>query len=390
MSSTNYHFKRFCRSVSRNLLQELVDKITPELTIDWNKVLVKNVDVLYQAFLDLPADPHNRLDMHCNEIYDVTENPATMVTMNDLIKEYNISTPESFPQWTDNDKVLWLFLNSSEAWNELLLWGAADAKSRIQWFYQKIDEAADGPGNYTEEQIHGMEREISKYIYLMEGRGCFCHCHPVMRRQSTSEECFLISLNDHPHTEEQWDCEGNLTQETRRGSFEIAMMYNWKEKTLKIKASGVRDHKIRLARIFAHFMLNASITDLESTKMAFLLDQFRNGDIKLPLDQLWDIESAEFTAIGFGVKGCRTGRVTFEDEDGNIQQKIDYASKYGKEPLSTMDIYYVRIKVLMNKSYGRSRRQTIEVFCDRSNIPSLNVKVQEPLSNALKTWKIAA
>lgn len=139
MSCTNYHFKRFVRSVSRNLLQEFIAKNTPELTVDWNRVLVKNVDVLYQAFLDLPADPHNRLDMYCNEIYDVTENPATMVTMNDLIKDHGLSTPENFAQWTDNDKVLWLFLTSREAWNELLLWGAADAKSRVQWFYQKIE-----------------------------------------------------------------------------------------------------------------------------------------------------------------------------------------------------------------------------------------------------------
>ena len=90
------------------------------------------------------------------------------------------------------------------------------------------------------------------------------------------------------------------------------------------------------------------------------------------------------------LKGCRIGRITYEGEGDDLQNKIDYAAKYGKEPLSTMDIFYVRIKVLMNKSYGRSRRQTIEIYCDRSNIPSLNVRVQEPLNNALKTWKIAA
>lgn len=390
MSFKSYHFNRFARNVSRLLLKELIAKITPELTVDWSRVLIKNVDVLYQAFIALPPDQHNRLDMYCNEIFDVTENPAAINTLPDLIKQYNIEVPEDFAQWTDNDKILWLFLNNSKAWDELLLWGAAEAKSRIQWFHQKIEEAADGPGIYTDEQIRGMEKEISDYIYLMEGRGRFCKCHPVMRRPSTNEECFLLSLSDHPHTEEQWDCDGHLNHEPHRGSFEIVMIYNWKEKTVKIKAAGIRDHKIRLARIFAHFMLNASITDLEANKMAFLLDQFRSGNIKLPLDQLWDIDSAEITAIGFGITGSRTGRVTFEDENGNIQQKIDYASKYENHPLSTMDIYYVRIRVLMNKSYGRSRKQTIEVFCDRCNIPSLNPKVQEPLNTALKTWRIVA
>ena len=59
-------------------------------------------------------------------------------------------------------------------------------------------------------------------------------------------------------------------------------------------------------------MLNASITDVQAEKIAFLLAQFRKGDAKLPLDQLWDIESAEFTAIGFMLKGCRIGHITYE------------------------------------------------------------------------------
>ena len=390
MSSTNYHFKRFCRSVNRSLLQDFITKTAPELIVDWKKVLVKNVDALYSAFLALDKEAHDRLDMYSNEIFDVFENPASAVTIHDQITERKLKTPEGFADWTDNDKALWLFLNDRDAWNELLLWGAADAKSRVQWFYQKIDSAGDGPGEYTEEKIHLMEQEISKYIYLMEGRGCFCRCHTPLRRQATKEECFLISLNDHPHTEEQWTHDGDLSAEVHRGSFEIAMLYNWEDKTLKVKAAGVRDHKIRLCRIWAHFMRNASITDLETEKLAFLLDQFRNGDIKLPLDQLWDIEAAEITAIGFGINGTRTGRATFEDEDGRLQEKIDYAARFGNIPFSTMDIFYVRIKILLDKSYGRSRHQTLEVFCDRSNVPSLNVKVQSPLNNALKEWKIAA
>lgn len=390
MSSTNYHFKRFCRCVNRSLLQEFIAKIAPELVIDWKTVLIKNVDSLYNAYLALPAEAHNKLDMYSNEIYDVFENPASAITLHDLVTERKLETPEGFAQWPDNDKTLWFFLNDSEAWNELLLWGAADAKSRVQWFYQKIESADDGPREYTPEQIHHMEEEISKYIYLMEGRGCFCHCHAPLRRQATKEECFLISLNDHPHTEEQWTHEGELSSEVRRGSFEIAMLYNWEEKTLKVKAAGVRDHKIRLCRIWAHFMRDASITDLETEKLAFLLDQFRNGDIKLPLDKLWDIESAEITAIGFGIKGTRTGRATFEDEDGRLPEKIDYAARFGDKPLSTMDVFYVRIKVTLDKSFGRSRHQTLEVFCDRSNVPSLNAKVQQPMNNALKEWKVAA
>lgn len=85
MSSTNYYFKRFSRSVNRDLLRELISKIAPELAVDWDKVQVKNVDALYNAFLALPAEPHNHLDLHCNEIYDAFENPASIVTVHDLI-----------------------------------------------------------------------------------------------------------------------------------------------------------------------------------------------------------------------------------------------------------------------------------------------------------------
>ncbi len=390
MSGSQYHFKRFCRSVSRPLLQQFIAKVAPTLKVDWGTVLVKNVDTLYHAFLELDPETHNRLDLLSNEIYDVFENPAASVTINDFVHSRKLNIPPDFEQWTDNDQTLWLFLNDGEAWNELLQWGAADAKSRIPWFHQHIDSIGDGPGEYSEEQIHSLEKEISRYYYWTEGRGCFCKCHPVLRRQSSREECFLISLSDHPHTEEQWNSAGELSTDVHCGAFEIVFLYNWEDKTLKVKAAGVRDHKLRLCRIWAHFMRHASITDLETEKMAFLLNQFRNGDVKLALDKLWDIKFAEVTAIGLGIKGNRASRATFESEDGNLPQKIDYASRFGDKPLSTMDVYYVRIKITLNESYGRSRHQTLEIYCDRSNVPSLNIKVQKTLNDALKEWKIAA
>ena len=63
MSGSEYHFKRFCRSVSRPLLQQFIAKVAPTLKVDWGTVLVKNVDTLYHAFLELDTETHNRLDL---------------------------------------------------------------------------------------------------------------------------------------------------------------------------------------------------------------------------------------------------------------------------------------------------------------------------------------
>lgn len=63
MSGSQYHFKRFCRSVSRPLLQQFIAKVAPTLKVDWGTVLVKNVDTLYHAFLELDTETHNRLDL---------------------------------------------------------------------------------------------------------------------------------------------------------------------------------------------------------------------------------------------------------------------------------------------------------------------------------------
>ena len=53
MSGSQYHFKRFCRSVSRPLLQQFIAKVAPTLKVDWGTVLVKNVDTFIMHSLNL-------------------------------------------------------------------------------------------------------------------------------------------------------------------------------------------------------------------------------------------------------------------------------------------------------------------------------------------------
>jgi hypothetical protein len=143
-------------------------------------------------------------------------------------------------------------------------------------------------------------------------------------------------------------------------------------------------------------MLNRHIIGLTKTANVYDLSQFLNpvqGDLfydcngALTVDEFGEIQEARVSEIGVRIPGSM-GEFQVKEEQGKVYEvlrdKLDNVDFFK----SGQEIEHVSIRLLLDDSYGRSRKQTLRLTPNAISNSSRNSRVTELIDKTLKRWHI--
>ena len=147
-------------------------------------------------------------------------------------------------------------------------------------------------------------------------------------------------------------------------------------------------HRTRLCEIWADVIKGAVIADVTDGSPSYHLEKLKDRDFRFSADDGGNVIKACVVGINFSIEGRNGQNLSFSDTDGSIHDALDDYLNRENLPVELCHVQSAKIRVELAESFGRCRKQTLNIKTDSSDIEDKNVKVKDVLMDCLRRWGI--
>lgn len=287
--------RRFFQKAPREWLQRYFRECGVLADLDWSIVKVRNVDALYEAWLELDDATQERLSEDFRNIQLLATSAGKMAILDEAneVDDFDVVADELAKLDGYFQCAFWALLERRRLWDGAMLFAAADGKPKRYWRKRINLPKLKRPSNKAD--ADRLAEAVVDLFRKKEARGHFCQCDRYKRGHKIY---YFLYPQDHPQTPLEYDQKGQTTKRSCKFAFEIVMIHDDEEGTLNIWHEGSKDRVKDLQVLFAACVLHAEIPR-ESPKddRVYDLSRFMDPDYHLKTPPTLGVKGASIRKI---------------------------------------------------------------------------------------------
>jgi hypothetical protein len=266
---TAFDLKKQLKQHDKGLLQQLFRAGEGLENVPWSKLKKTDVDPIITGIRSLPMHQRRQIQWLLQSIAKLADNRGLKVIHEELSQRY----PEMVSTWgalkNRADKVLWVYLNARDAFEEAAVFARADALSVTRYFNRWGPVSCDG-FEASDERIGDLKAELRTHYSQNELRGEHCEVHHYTRLNG--DEYFFAYLPDWPDNFMVFNDNGELATLDIPTAFTNLFVYEPSTGAVELIATGGNTAQQKLRKIFYRAMCQQEVADADPDKPEFLLD----------------------------------------------------------------------------------------------------------------------
>ena len=379
-----FNIQKVFRQVGNTLKKEYFALRAPEMNINWNAVGERNIDVLFNAFKELPDETRTIISREMNDLFDISVNKNSGPVVHSLINLFGLEPPDDFADWTMPDKSMWMLLHSNDdVRKKIFQYTEIDSISERYWLVQGLKEVAvPGKVIYDAPHMTALREAVSSFVFRHTGHGKQSIIDYV-ERDNASEECFFVYYNKPQRVIPQWH-DDEFAWDIDRTSSEMVFVYNYERNELRIRAKSFdRDKRTALCQIWAQIMRDTTLQESCFAEKLYDIDEFiYRAKAQLP-EELFDVFSVfDVSYLDVDMDGSGKERITLNRKDGDVYDRIDAMFSDSGSPRGVAAIRKIKFRVRLKPKFKFNRELVIEFSGNGTNIYSKNEAIRQTLIDA--------
>ncbi|MCC7083665.1 MAG: hypothetical protein IT427_01510 [Pirellulales bacterium] len=390
MTST-YAPKTFLRQTSTTLIQECVTALAPTAGVDWNSANENNVEVVYDALLELPDGQRAAIERRFEDAEELANNLGIQA----LIEEGRFHGLDLTTELADfpshRDKAMWVAIHYPHVFEVASIINGANTLPQRYWKI-RTGMPQHAP-NKTATAIASFQNALAAYYRSTQGRGHRCTVDHYLRNDRL--HYFFAYPDDYANTYVGHDDRARLVRRPQTPAFEVVFIYDPKEGSIHINAQGGKPVHEALQVIFCRTILEQELPPAKPGGHPYELNGLKSRDFGFPTDPADGIEEVRVRKLRLSVVGASKDRVTLEADSAAHKDRIyDMLTKYlNREnlPDSVVNITQATISVRwVNMGKGRQQTLTFDLtFPDSTSLKNKREELRDVVEKYLKRWGIA-
>lgn len=388
--ANDYAPKLFLRQAENDLLREYFAARSELDELDWRGLSETNVEVIYNAWQDLPDSSLREIDNDFRSIFDQASTEGTQT----LIEEGRFHRIDLVPHLDARDgflnKAFWVFLNHRRVFDVAYVLDRADHLNRRYW--RKRKDVPKRDPDLSSRAVADLEQSISAYYRNRQGRGRHCHVDKYYR--GGRYHYFFAYPQDYTDTFVGYDEEGKFERRRQSPAFEVIFVYDPIDGVLDLYAQGGKAIKKDLQELFGRTILHEELGEERGNANPYELNRLKRPRIAFPTDPTDRIIEVRIKELRLSVIGNPRNRITFEASPngppGEIHDLMRTSLHETRLPMAMVNVISAVLQVRFDNTEGSGRK--IKTVTFRVSYPdSCNLKDRAEhlvVKKYLKLWKI--
>lgn len=270
------------------LLRQLFDSRGELKELDWSTVRKSYVEPIMAAIRCLPPPNQRLVQVLMRRIANLADNRGLKVIREELSQRH----PTMVPTWgalkNRADKVLWVYLNARDAFDEAAVFARADALSATRYFTRWSRPPCE-PIQVSEAIVDALEAGLRAHYSNKEMPCAHCEVHHYTRLNG--DEYFFAYLPNWPENFMVFNDDGELESLDIPTAFTNLFVYEPSSGALEMIATGGLPAQQELRRVFYKALCGQEIEDGNPDKPEYMLDHLLDSGFSFKHDAADCIEN---------------------------------------------------------------------------------------------------
>ena len=381
-----FDIQKVFRQVDNELKKAYFQSRVPDMKIDWKSVGPKNVNPLFEAFKNLPTEQREKVSQEMNDVFDISINKASGPVIHNLVKLFELQTPEGFDDWTLPNKSMWILINcSDDIKKRVFRHTEVDSISERFWLRVSLQGKSKGKITYAGEQMSALRETVSAFVFRHTGHGRKCIIDYV-ERDDIGEECFFVYYDKPNRIIPQWNQE-EFAWDVDHSSSEMVFVFDYVHNELRIRAKAFdRTKRTLLCQLWADIMRHEILDQSSFRSKLYEIDEFVYREKShLPLELVNVFSTFEVSFIDVDLDGTGKERLTYHHKDGDVYDRLDTLYSNPALTRKLAEVRKIKFRVRLNPRFKFNRDMVIYFSGDHTDLYSKNEAIRQTLAEAFET-----
>lgn len=264
-----FDLRKQLKQHDNGLLQQLFTERGELQDVSWSALKKTEVNPIIVGIKGLSPCKRREVQVLLQSIAKLADPRGLKVIHEELSQRH----PTLVPTWgalkNRADKVLWVYLNARDAFEESAVFARADALSVTRYF-NRWSQVPCGGFQATPERIAALKTGLRTHYSQNELRGEHCEVHHYTRLNG--DEYFFAYLPDWPDNFMVFNDDGELAWLDIPTAFTNLFVFEPSTGAIEMIATGGNTAQQQLRRIFYQAMCQQEVDDADPDKPEYLLD----------------------------------------------------------------------------------------------------------------------
>ena len=283
-----FDLRKQLKQHDNGLLRQLFTERGELQDVPWSSLKKTEVNPIIAGIKALPACQRRQIQVLLQSIAKLADNRGLKVIHEELSQRYATLVPTWGALKNRADKVLWVYLNARDAFEEAAVFARADALSVTRYFNRwSCDSGSEFQA--TPERVEALKAGLRAHYSQKELRGEHCEVHHYTRLNG--DEYFFAYLPDWPDNFMVFNDDGELSSLDMPTAFTNLFVFEPSTGALEMIATGGNSSQQQLRRVFYQAMCQQEVDDADPDKPEYLLDHLLQPGFTFPIELADHIES---------------------------------------------------------------------------------------------------
>ncbi len=385
-----YNPKTVLRQISNTMLKDLFEHHGHTVDADWEDLGPRQVQDIYDAFLNLPETARRDFEVELQDIHTVAQVESGIRILIEEAVFNGLDVVVDLDRLDSRyDKAAWMLLNHTAVWDKAAVLAHAETLQSRSW--HKRNGLPKKAPDLSPLVIQGLQTDISAFYWQAQGRGQLCRIDHL--RRNAHLDYFFVYLSDHPDTEIIWDEEGNWQRIKRCHAFEVVFVYDREVGTMDVYAQGGRKIVEPLEELFAKAVLDIALEPEDPDECPHRLDGLTDRAFGFETDPEDGITQVAIRLLCVSPMGNPKKKITvqlpLEGNPEDIYVALENDLNHEKLPITLLRVQKARICMEL-EGYGRSKSLTFDISPRTCSLKSKPERLRELGEKYLRRWGIEA
>lgn len=264
-----FDLRKQLKQHDNGLLQQLFTERGELQDVPWSTLKKTEVNPIIAGIKALDPCQRRQIQVLLQSIAKLADNRGLKVVHEELSQRHPAMVPTWGALMNRADKVLWVYLNARDAFEEAAVFARADALS-ITRYFNRWSQVPCGDFGATPERIDALKSGLCAHYSLNELRGEYCEVRHYTRLNG--DEYFFAYLPNYPDNFDVFTNNGDLQSLDLPTAFTNLFVFEPSTGAIEMIATGGNTVQQQLRRIFYQAMCQHEVEDADPDKPEYMLD----------------------------------------------------------------------------------------------------------------------
>jgi hypothetical protein len=264
-----FDLRKQLKQHDHGLLKQLFDSRGELQALDWSAIKKTQVDPIVKGIRDLTPPRRRQVQVLMQSFAKLANERGLKVIHEELSQRHADMVATWGALKNRADKVLWVYLNARDAFEEAAVFARADALSATRYFTRWSHPPCQGVP-ITDAVVDALKAGLRSHYSSSELRGEHCEVHRYTRLNG--DEYFFAYLPDWPENFMVFNDDGELESLDIPTAFTNLFVYEPSTGALEMIATGGTSTQQELRRVFYKALSGEEVEDADPDRPEYMLD----------------------------------------------------------------------------------------------------------------------